>query len=162
MKKKEKIVILVLLIITIAVIIFAVVRSNSGDDDTEVSDSSTSTDSEETEDAGDYATYLSDGTKLNTSSKLNEEKTLEDGITVSDIQLTESGNVTQLLATLTNTTDETQGGYVATLTLYDEDGEVLITMNPYISELASGETTQLNTSAVFDYANAYDFTIEKQ
>ena len=162
MKKKEKLVILILLIITIAVIIFAVVRSNSGDDETtETSSTSSSSESTEEEDAGEYATYLDDGTKLNTSTKLNESRTLDDGIELTDIQLTESDNVTQLLATMTNTSDETQGGYVATLTLYDEDGEVLVTMNPYIPEIEAGESTQLNTSATFDYANAYDFSITK-
>ena len=44
----------------------------------------------------------------------------------------------------------------------DEDGNVLLEMNPYIAELEPGESTTLNTSATFDYANAYDFTIEKK
>ena len=160
-KKKGAILALVLVLLIIAVIIFAVIRSNSGDDDTEVSDSNTSTDSEETEDAGEYATYLSDGTKINTSSKLNETKTLG-GLEITDIQLTESDNATQLLATVTNTSDETDGGYVAIITLLDEDGETLVELRAYIPELEAGEDTQLNTSAGFDYANAYDFTIEKQ
>ena len=119
MKKNEKIVILVLVIILIAVIIFAVVRNSSSD--TEETETSSSTESSETEleSAGDYSVVLEDGTKLNTSTKLNEDKTLE-GLEITDIQLTESEGVTQILATMTNTSDEVQGGYIATLTLLDE------------------------------------------
>ena len=168
MKKKEKQVILLLVIITVIVIIIAVVRNNQSSEE-EVADSSSSTGSTaqsddveetETEEVEEYVSVSDDGTKVNISEKLSETKTI-DGIEITDIQLTENGNVTQLLATMTNTSDETQGGYVAVLTLIDEDGNVLIEMNPYIAELEPGESTQLNTSATFDYANAYDFTIEK-
>ena len=167
MKKKEKIVILILVVITIAVIVIAVCV-NKNDDSNEVetnsaesSSTETSSSEEEEEEVGEYATLLEDGTKLNTSEALSETKTIG-GLEITDIQLTESDNVTYLLATITNTSEETDGGYIAILTLYDEEGNVLIEMKPYIAELEPGESTQLNTSAVFDYAEAYDFSIEKQ
>ena len=169
MKKKEKIVILILVVITIAVIVIAVCV-NKNDDSNEVetnsaesssTETSSSEEEEEEEEVGEYATLLEDGTKLNTSEALSETKTIG-GLEITDIQLTESDNVTYLLATITNTSEETDGGYIAILTLYDEEGNVLIEMKPYIAELEPGESTQLNTSAVFDYAEAYDFSIEKQ
>ena len=170
MKKKEKRLILILVIITLIVIIIAVCvnkdeseesTTNSSSSSSSTKTSTSSSDEDEEEETSEYVVTLEDGTKLNTSSKLNETKTIG-GIEISDIQLTESDNVTQLLATMTNTSDETDGGYIAVLTLYDEDGNVLIEMKPYIEELEPGETAQLNTSAVFDYTEAYDFTIEKQ
>ena len=162
MKKSEKIVILVLVIIVIALIIVQIIRNNSNSEKTTVttssSDSETESDDEE-EDVG-YVTTLSDGTKLNTSEKLNEDKEI-DGIEITEIQLTESNNQTQLLATLTNTSEEVQGGYVATINLLDEDGETIAQLSAYIPELEAGESTQLNTSSGLDYSDAYDFTITK-
>ena len=161
MKKNEKIVILVLVIILIAVIIFAVTRNSSSEAEEKTATSSTTVSSEtELETGGDYSVVLEDGTKLNTSTKLNETKTLG-GLEITDIQLTESGNMTQLLATITNTSSSTEGGYTATLTLIDENGETLIELKPYIPELEAGESTQLNASSGLDYCNAYDFTITK-
>ena len=161
MKKNEKIVILVLVIILVAVIIFSVVKNNSSSD-TEETGTSSSTESSETEleSAGDYSVVLEDGTKLNTSTKLNEDKTLE-GLELTDIQLTESEGVTQILATMTNTSDEVQGGYIATLTLLDAEGNTLAVLSPYIPEIEPSESSTLNTSVTFDYSDAYDFTITK-
>ena len=179
MKKNEKIVIGVLVVITVILIIVAIVNNSNGSEETEGSSANSTTQQtnstnetteedeeleeavEEEEEVEEYVSVSDDGTKVNTSEKLSETKTI-DGIEITGIELTESGNVTQLLATMTNTSDETQGGYVAVLTLIDEDGNVLLEMNPYIAELEPGESTQLNTSATFDYANAYDFTIEKK
>ena len=175
MKKNEKIVIGVLVVITVILIIVAIVNNSNESEETEGNsanstsqqDSSTNETNEtndgeqEDEEEEKYVSVSDDGTKVNISEKLSETKTI-DGIEITDIELTENGNVTQLLATMTNTSDETQGGYVAVLTLLDEDGNVLLEMSPYIAELEPGESTTLNTSATFDYANAYDFTIEKK
>ena len=163
MKKSEKIVILVLVIIVIALIIVQIVRNNSSNSDETVttSDSNSSTESDDIlEETEEYVTTLSDGTKLNTSEKLNEDKEI-DGIEITEIQLTESNNQTQLLATLTNTSGETAGKFTATINLLDEDGETLVQLKAYIPELEAGESTQLNTSSGLDYSNAYDFTITK-
>ena len=158
MKKNEKIVIAVLLIITIILIVILCARNSKNNDESTTSTSSSSISEDTTE--NEYVTLLDDGTKLNTSTKLNETKTLG-GLEITDIQLTESNNMTQLLATVTNTSDETDGDFLATLTLVDESGETLIELKAYIPELDPGEDTQLNTSAGFDYSEAYDFVISK-
>ena len=157
MKRNEKIVIAVLLIITIILIVILHMRNSSNNSSDETIE--TSSESVVVEDGGYVRTY-SDGTKLNMSEALNEDKEI-DGIEITDIQLTESDNITQLLATLTNTSDETQGGYSVTLTLVDEDGEELTEMKAYIPELEPNGSTQLNTSIGFDYSDAYDFVISK-
>ena len=43
---------------------------------------------------------------------------------------------------------------------YKNEKEIT-TIGGYIGEVNPGESTQLNSSATFDYANAYDFRIEK-
>lgn len=103
---------------------------------------------------------LSDGTRLNNSTKMQEIKTI-DGLEISNIQLTEKDNVSILLGTVTNKTNETKGDYPVNIIIYDENEKEITTIGGYIGEVNPGESTQLNSSATFDYANAYDFRIEK-
>ena len=103
---------------------------------------------------------LSDGTRLNNSTKMQEIKTI-DGLEISNIQLTEKDNVSILLGTVTNKTNETKGDYPVNIIIYDENEKEITPIGGYIGEVNPGESTQLNSSATFDYANAYDFRIEK-
>ena len=48
------------------------------------------------------------------------------------------------------------------LTLFDEKGNVLETLETIISPVKAGENVQLNVSVSADYANAYDFSIIKK
>ena len=84
-----------------------------------------------------------------------------DGLEISNIQLTEKDNVSILLGTVTNKTNETKGDYPVNIIIYDENEKEITTIGGYIGEVNPGESTQLNSSATFDYANAYDFRIEK-
>lgn len=107
-----------------------------------------------------YVQILEDGTKLNVSKKLNETKNI-DGLEIKEIQLTESGNTTQLLGTITNVSNETKPESIITITFLDEQGNEIAEMKPYIKELKAGESTFLNSSMTFDYAGAYDIRITK-
>ena len=156
MSKNEKIGIGVLVLITVIVIIVAVVLSNRNKEDNSTDNvQATNTQTEE------FVNVLSDGTKVNTSDKLHETKTF-DGMEISNFQLTENGNVTLLLGTITNTSTEKKGGYPISITILDKDGNELTVVAAYIGELEPGESTQLNSSATFDFANAYDFEITKR
>ena len=104
---------------------------------------------------------LEDGTKYNTSEKLQETKKIE-GIEISDMQLTQKDNVTLLLGTITNTSDTTQGGYPVAIKVMDKDGNEITTIVAYIGTLEPGKTTQLNTSKTIDCVNAYDLSITKE
>lgn len=154
MKNKEKRMIAVLVIITIIVIIIAVIRGNSQKDANKGQEENTETKEE-------FVQVLEDGTKLNNSNKLQETKKIE-GMEITNIQLTEKGNVTLLLGTVTNVSDTTQGGYPVNVKIIDKTGEEIITVAGFIGQLKPGENTQLSTSATFDYANAYDFMITKK
>ena len=109
----------------------------------------------------EFVNVLSDGTKLNTSDKLQEKKKVG-GLEVSKFQLTEQGNSTILLGTITNTSSTEQGGYDVEIVVVDKTGKELGRIPAYIKKLQPGESTQLNTGITGDYANAYNFSINKK
>lgn len=108
---------------------------------------------------GEYEKILDDGTKINISTKLNEDKVFNN-YTINNIRLTEKDNVTQLLANVVNNTDaditETK---LVQVKLLDKDGNTISTVNGIIGALKVGESTQLNVNITSDLTNAYDFTI---
>ena len=109
----------------------------------------------------EFVNVLSDGTKLNTSDKLQEKKKVG-GLEVSKFQLTEQGNSTILLGTITNISSTEQGGYDVEIVVVDKTGKELGRIPAYIKKLQPGESTQLNTGITGDYANAYNFSINKK
>ncbi len=151
MKKNEKIVISILVIITIFAIIM-LVRSKS---------KKVSSDETENQVEEKYVSLLEDGTKLNKSTKLQETKYI-DGMEITNFQVTEKDNVTVLLGTITNTSSTVKGDYPVDIKILDDQGNEIVTVGGYIGEIKPGESMQLNSSATFDYANAYDFEIIKK
>lgn len=148
MKANEKKLISVLVIIAIiAIIALIIVKIGNKEENTN--------DNQVKE---EFVDILEDGTKLNKSDKLQETKVF-DGLKIADFQLTEKDNVTLLLGTITNETQETKGGYPIKIKIVDKNGNEIITVGGFIGELKPGESMQLNSSATFDYANAYDFEI---
>jgi len=107
-----------------------------------------------------YSSLLEDGSKINISKKLNENKKF-DGLDITDIKLTEKGQLTKLTATLTNNTEEKKGDYTVNIIFVDSNGNELSKMGTYIKLLMPGESTLLNSSVTFDYSNAYDIIIER-
>lgn len=108
-----------------------------------------------------YVEVLTDGTKLNTSNKLNQTKKL-DGMEISQMQLTYKNGSSIILATVTNTTNQNIPLTPIILTLYNDKNEVIETVNGLISPMKPRESVQLNMGTSVDYANAYDFKIEKK
>lgn len=160
MKKKEKIVILVLLIITIALVVVGIVTKKTNNNVTQVGSDKVQNDKEEKPSLDEeHVVTLEDGTRLSTSEALKKTKSF-DGITVTDTQLTEKENKTVLLGTLTNTSNETKGGYFVNVVLEDENGNSLKSIRTYINELEAGKSGQLNISLTSDYVKAYDFSVE--
>lgn len=149
MRKNERIMIILLTVITIIAVAWCInyLNKDQKDEINLVNE--------------EFVDKLEDGTRLNTSNKLQETKTFE-GMEISNLQLTENNNVTLLLGTITNKSTTKQGGFPVNIKLVDKNGNEIITVVGYIEELKPGESTQLSTSATFDYANAYDFTIRKR
>ena len=105
-----------------------------------------------------YYEELEDGTKLNTSTKLNATKNIN-GLEVRDIQLTNKDNQTVLLAEVENKSGKAIEETIIDVTIIDKDGKELGTIGGMIAPLKEGEKTQLNISAMQDYVEAYDFQI---
>ena len=152
MKKNEKRMIGILVVITLIVVIVAIVMNNKNKNK-EVE--------ENTVPEEEFVNVLEDGTRFNTSDKLHETKTF-DGMEITNFQLTEKDNVTLLLGTVTNTSSTTKGGYPVNVTVVDKQGNEIITVAAFLGPLEPGQSTQFSTSATFDYANAYDFSITKK
>ena len=152
MKKKEKRMILILLVVlVIAVVIFVVSKNKKGNEEN----------TEENKVVEEFVQVLEDGTRLNTSTKLNEMKKFE-GLEFGNIQLTNSNGQSVLLADVKNTTQAETGLMLVNVTLIDKNGNELGTVGGIISPLKPGESKQFNTSMTIDYANAYDFKITKK
>ena len=150
--------ILPILIIAIAIIIVIVIvvvnqNKNSQDQGNNVAKNESAI-------LEEFVTALSDGTKLNNSTKLSETKKVGD-LEISNLQLTEKDSQTILLGTIKNPTTTAQGGFPATVTILDKNGNTIIELEAYIDEVKPGEEQQFNVSATLDYANAYDVKIEK-
>lgn len=159
MSKKEKQVIGVLIGIAVIAIIVVLIASGKNKEDKNIVNNETVENNTVEEEK--YVEVLENGTKLNTSEKLKETKEI-DGMEISNMQLTEEGNITKLLGTITNKSNTTKGNYEINIKLIDENGKALTTLVGYIGELEPGESTQLSTSTTFDYANTYDVEITKR
>lgn len=152
MKKNEKRMIVILIAITIIATIIFIMMNNKKEEKVE---------KENVMLEEEYVGVLEDGTRLNISDKLKETKIIE-GMEITDFQLTEKDNVTLLLGKVTNTSSTIQGGYSVNVKMVDKQGNEIITIVGFLKLLEPGESTQFNTSATFDYVNAYDFEITKK
>lgn len=102
-----------------------------------------------------------DGSKENISQQLKKTKKVA-GIELTNIRLVESGNLTQLLADATNTTNSTIEELDLIVTAIDKNGNTLAEFEASVYLLGPGKTTKLNAGITTDVANAYDFTVRKK
>ena len=152
MKRKEKRMILILLVVLIiAIVIFAISKNsnkNKGNENT----------AEENNTTEEFVQVLEDGTKLNTSEQLSKTKQVGN-YKFENMQLTEQGSQTVLLADVTNTGSTATDIQLVDVTLLDKEGKEIITIGGIIAPLQPGASTQFNSSMTLDYANTYDFKI---
>ena len=156
MKNNEKKGLIILAVVAIVIIgvIFLITRPKT--------ESNTNTNAgsitEENKTVEEFVQNLDDGTKINTSTKLNETKTVN-GLKIGNIQLTNKNNQSILLADVENTSGKDTPVMLIDIILIDKNGNELGKVNGIIGDLKAGAKTQLNTSTMIDYANAYDFKI---
>ena len=149
MKKSEKkgIAILIVVAIIIIVIIFFVTRKNKQHD------------TQNNVQVEEFVKVLQDGTRLNTSTKLNETK-IVNGLEFGNIQLTEKAGQSVLLADVKNNSGVATDLILIDIILLDREGNKIVKIGGIIPPLENGEQTQFNTSMTLDYANAYDFKVD--
>lgn len=109
----------------------------------------------------EYVEVKEDGTKVNTSNKLKENKEFN-GLQISNISIEEKENETVVRADITNTTNVTQGDYGIYLVIKDDKGNEIKKIAGYLNHMEPQEKTSLNIKTSYDFANAYDFEIKKQ
>lgn len=151
MKSNEKILITILVIITLCLVIFAVNRGKSKDVEGNVKGSTNDVMKE-------YVQMTEDGTKVNTSEKLGEKKTVNN-IEFTDIQLTENDGETLLIATVRNTGSVKTEMFAVSITLLDENGKEIKTIPGLVAPLEPGATSKFSSSTTLDFVNAYDFKV---
>lgn len=152
MKEKEKRGLLILILVAIAIITtLAIITNRKGK---EVNSDAT----EENKVVEEFVQVLEDGTKLNTSTKLSETKTV-DGLKIGNIQLTMQNGQSVLLADAENDTGKDIDIMLLDIILLDKNGNELTTIAGIVGDLKAGEKQQLNSSVTSDYANAYDFKV---
>ena len=153
MKKQEKRLILILIIVSalIITIIWFVTRNK---EDNNVGETT------ENVEQGEFTKVEADGTIVNTSEKLNENKQ-NIGFEITNINFIKRGNETILTARVTNNTGAEQGSFFGKIVLLDKSGKEIGRIPVMISETQSGEAIDIETSITESYANAYDFRLEK-
>lgn len=107
-----------------------------------------------------YVEKQEDGTKLNTSDKLKETKTLG-YLEFSNIRLTSKNGESYLTATVKNVGTSMEGDDFITITILDESGKILTTVDAYLGTVAAGAEITLSSKTSSDFANAYDFTVSR-
>ena len=151
MKKKEKKMILILVLISIVIIaiVFGVTRGKGSKNNTV-----------QNVDQGEFTKVEADGTIVNTSEKLKEEKD-QSGFTITNINFVKKGDETTLSARITNNTGADQGSFFGKIILLDKNGNELGRIPVMVSETKAGEAIDIEASITESYANAYDFKLEK-
>ena len=159
-KKKKGIRIIDIIVLIIIIIVFSVIikniMKNKSNEQNDIQATIIQTEGQEK-----YTKTLEDETKLNTSEKLKEDKKFEN-LKIKEIQLTYKDGVTNLLATIENTTQTKIEMQNVEIILLDDKGEELYKMPGIIEKIEAGKTTQLNCSITADFSNAYDFQIVKK
>lgn len=156
MKREEKRMIGILILITIIVIIVGIVMSVNKGKKQNQEDNVVG--GEENRIVEEFVDLREDGTKVNKSNKLHETKTY-DGLEIGNLQLTMKNNVSQILGEVKNVSNTARGEYPISLVILDKQGNEIITIGAYIQKLEPDQSAEFNTSATFDFANAYDFRI---
>ncbi len=159
MKKNEIKMILVLILIAILIIgiIYIATRTKKQDqnDENNIANSTENINKEE------FVQVQEDGEKVNISNKLKEEKYIN-GLKINNVRLTHNNGQSVLLADVTNTTStDLTDAFFVNIILLDKNGKEMHEVLGVITPIKSGETTTLNAGVEEDYANAYDFRIEK-
>ncbi len=159
-KKKLKVIGMLILLIAIIVIGIKVIidinaNKNQNGDKTGMNQTGTEHMAEEN------VSIAEDGTKVNISEKIKEEKEL-DGLKITDMEITEVDNVSTIIAKVKNDTEEEKGEYAVEIILLDNKGKEITTISGYIGKIKAGGSMSLSASATYDFVNAYDYKINKK
>jgi len=104
---------------------------------------------------------LDDGTQVNTSKKIIEDKNIGT-LVISNTQITRKKDITTVIADVKNTGTENAGKFSVNVTFIEKDGDEIASIVGYIQEVKPGDTLELIISGSYNFVDAYDFIIEKR
>ena len=172
MKKKELIYVIALIVIVVLVVV-GISNSKKKNNNTAQGQNQGTTQSQTAQeestktgqvshingDTKKYAKEQQDGSKVNTSDKLLEDRQYKN-LKITNSRLSEINGITTLLADVQNVGDTA----ITDMTLFDivfvdEQDNELATLVGSIIPLEAGQTTQLNSGITEDIAGAYTYRI---
>ena len=151
-------IVLLIAVLVIAIVLIVVLVNGRAKNKEQMPENNVDT-NQEVQNVEQYVTQLDDGTKLNNSELFNSVKTYKD-LEISNIQFTEKNGLSVLLADVKNNATTTHEEEVVKIVLLGENDETIATLRVLIAKIEPGETSQINTTASADYANAKDFKVE--
>ncbi len=161
MKKNEKIGIMILALVAIIVIVVLLVNRSGKDKQTSGGNNGVgSSQVDNGQNGEEFVSRQEDGTKVNISNKIKETKRVG-GLEITGLTITEKDNLAQLLGTVTNVSSGVEGNYTLKIIVLDKDNQEIIDMLFSVSELQPGQSVGIDSSATFDFSNAYDIRFEK-
>lgn len=151
MKKKEKRMILILILVSILIvgIVWLVTRPKTN-----------KTNASGSVAQGEFTKVDNEGTIVNTSEKINEDKE-ELGFSITNVKLEEKNGETIISARITNKTESNQESFFGNIVLFDKQGNEIGRIPTMVSETQKGESIDIEASITESYVNAYDFKLEK-
>lgn len=108
----------------------------------------------------EYVKETEDGIKINTSSRINSDKML-DNLTITNIQLIYNSGITSLTANVTNNSNVETPITTITAILKDEKEQEICNVKGVIRALKIGETGRLNISMSGNFITAYNIEFSK-
>lgn len=156
MKTKGKVLIGILVLILVVVLVVVVTNNKKQSEEKKETSGNTQQSAK-----NNNVEMLDNGTKLNTSSELSKNKTVE-GLEISNIQLKENGGISTLTADVKNTTKQDKESTNIKIEILDQTGKVLLTLKDSIKPVKAGETVKFSVAVTADVTNAYDFKITKE
>lgn len=150
MKKKEKRALLILIMVAVLIIGVIWLMTRGGKEE-EVGQSVGQEEIVKVE---------ADGTKVNTSEKLNKDKKTDE-FEITNISFTEKNGETILSARITNKTSSAQESFFGKIVLLDKSGKTIGNIPIMVSETQSGEAIDVEATITESYVNAYDFKLER-
>ena len=104
----------------------------------------------------------SDGTTVNISEKIKENKEIK-GFKISNGEIKEKNGQTELVALVTNETGLDQSGFLVNVVLYDKEEKELGKIPASIIATKAGETIRIRAGiTIKNYVEAYDFKLEER
>ncbi len=161
--------VVIIAVIIVAIIIITTKIANKGNDEIGETNTLQIAEADKTENKDvderkevveEHVSKQEDGQKVNISEKFKETRKFE-GLTLENIQLTSQNSQTHLIATVKNETSKDIDAIKVNIILLDKDGKEIVELGGEIGATKAGKTTQLDIGSSLDYANAYDFKIEK-